>query len=129
MKLNAKTSISGRQEQVVEVRCSKSVALTTVDFEPTEIRGVSGVYATRCRVIPNIEGVFFITMLNVNTETVELDARKFIGFINDVSETVAETSAEDDFPDVFIGEQLSEEQKRASAPVDREISGRFRCQS
>ncbi len=54
-----------RSESIVNVKCSNSLSLITADFEPKPIVGVMGVYDTRCRVIPELDGVFQITLLNV----------------------------------------------------------------
>ena len=72
-------SISGRSERVVLVKCKKSSSLQTADFEPVVIEGVSGVYGTRCRVIPDLEGVFKITLLNINEHTISINSRKHVG--------------------------------------------------
>ena len=61
VRLHHKVPISGRSERVVLVKCKKSSSLQTADFEPVVIGGVSGVYGTRCRVIPDLDGVFKIT--------------------------------------------------------------------
>ena len=81
VRLDSKTSIAPRSETVVTVNCNKSMSLITADFEPATIKGVSGVYATPCRVIPNIAGVFQITLINVNEIPVELNSRKPLGVL------------------------------------------------
>ena len=40
---------------------------------------VKGVYATHCRVIPNLERVFQITFLNINTSPIDLHSLKYVG--------------------------------------------------
>ena len=63
--LHTKTSIPSRSETIVQVKCKKSFALITADLDPTAVPSKPGIYPTYCRVIPNIEGVFYISLLNV----------------------------------------------------------------
>ena len=49
-----KITIQGRAESIVNVKCNKAISLLTMDFETTKVQGIPGVYATRCRVIPNL---------------------------------------------------------------------------
>ena len=79
--------LPARTENVVTVQCNRSLALLTADFEPFPV--TPGVYATRCRVIPNIKGVFQITLLNVNNTSYRLNSEKKIGSLIAVEETVA----------------------------------------
>ena len=65
--------------------------MITADFEPKPSGGVKGVYATLCRVIPGLEGVFQITLLNVNNDQVTVNSRKFVGNLTKVNETVSRT--------------------------------------
>ena len=77
--------------------CNKSMSLITADFEPAVIKGVSGVYATLCRVIPNITGVFQITLINFNETAVQLHNRKHLGVLLTSNETICTAdSVEDD---------------------------------
>ncbi len=68
-----------RSENVVIVHCPKSKPLLTADFEPAPIRGISGVYATNCRIIPDLNGIFQISMLNVTNQPVSLYTRTRVG--------------------------------------------------
>ena len=79
VRLQSKVSLVPRSECVINVQCKKSVSLIKADFEPIKINGSHGVYATSCRVVPNIDGVFQITVLNVNPDQVVLNSRKYIG--------------------------------------------------
>ena len=82
-------SLPPRSESIVNVKCSNSVSLITADFEPKPLSGIMGVYATRCRVIPDLDGVFQITLLNVNNDKVTVHSRKFVGNLTMVNETVS----------------------------------------
>ena len=55
-----------------------------------------GVYATRCRVIPDLDGVFQMTLLNVNNDKVTVTSRKFVGNLTMVNETVSKIDSKED---------------------------------
>ena len=86
VRIDNKITIQGRAESVVSVRCNKAISLLTMDFEPTPVQGLSGVYATRYRVIPNLRGVFQITMLNTTNSPVVIHQRKCIGKLHPVGQ-------------------------------------------
>ena len=82
VKLKENATLQARSKQVVVlIKCKPNLALLTSDFERCKIKGLQGVYATRARVIPNVEGLFQITFLNVTEKDIEVNARKFVGFI------------------------------------------------
>ena len=89
-------SLPPRSESIVNVKCSNSLSLITADFEPKPLGGVMGVYATRCRVIPDLDGVFQISLLNVNNDEVTVNSRKFIGNLTMVNETVSKIDSQED---------------------------------
>ena len=62
------------------------------DFEPQLLPNVNGVYATRSRVIPNIDGLFPITVLNVTPADIYLPSRKSIGSIQPTSVSMTSDS-------------------------------------
>ena len=80
--------VDARSEQIITVKCKSDLASMTADFQPITIRGAPGVYATRCRVIPNFEGVFHITVLNTNSESISLPAKKLIGYVYPASANI-----------------------------------------
>ena len=88
VRLGSKTRLEPRSEKVITVHCNKSMSLITADFEPATIKGVSGVYATPCRIIPNVAGVFQVTLLNVSNNPVELNSRKHIGKLVTSNKTI-----------------------------------------
>ena len=71
IQINQPTSVSlvhsatlpPRSKSIINVHCSKSISLITADFKSILFQGDKGVYATRCRIIPNIDGVFQISLL------------------------------------------------------------------
>ena len=82
-----------RSENVVIVHAAKSQPLLTADFEPKSIHGISGVYATDCRVIPDIEGKFHIPMLNVTSQPVFLHSRLCNGTLISLNNTLHQVSS------------------------------------
>ena len=63
VRLCENTVIPARSEKVLFVKCSTINSLLEGDFEPQLLPNVNGVYATRSRVIPNIDGLFPVTEL------------------------------------------------------------------
>ena len=61
-----------------------------VDFDPVQLKGVAGVFVSRARVIPNVNGVFQISVLNVNEAGVTLNCRKLMGHIFQPDEIVCD---------------------------------------
>ena len=93
-------SLPPRSESIVNIKCSNSLSLITADFEPKPLGGVMGVYATRCRVIPDLDGVFKISLLNINNDEVTVNSRKFVGNLTMANETVSKIDSQE-------GENLS----------------------
>ena len=85
VRLCENTVIPARSEKVFFVKCSTINSLLEGDFEPQLLPNVNGVYATRSRVIPNIDGLFPITVLNVTPADIYLPSRKSIGSIQPTS--------------------------------------------
>ena len=81
------------------------------DFELRLIPKINGVYATRNRVIPNIDGIFPIPILNIASPDIHSRSRKSIGYVQPVSVSVASISmdAKDTFNinDITRGNNLS----------------------
>ena len=76
VKLCNEVSLTSRSEQVVEVRCNKDNALVSGEFVPKRLPGIKGVYAVRAQVIPDMDGHFLITLLNVNADPISLKKKK-----------------------------------------------------
>ena len=111
VRLCENTTIPARSEKVLFVKCSTINALLEGDFEPKMVPNITGVYVTRNRIIPNIDGLFPVTVLNVTTSDIQLKSRKLMGFIQPTSETVSHTSSckNDDFDinDITLSNKLS----------------------
>ena len=72
VRLAEETIVPERSEQVVSVRCKNNYFMCDSSFEPKPLPGVRGVYASKARVVPNVHGVFQITVLNVTESDVTL---------------------------------------------------------
>jgi len=55
VKLLNNVVFKARSEHIVNVQCSKSWSLVTADFDPILLSEIPWMYATRCRIIPNVE--------------------------------------------------------------------------
>ena len=84
-----KVTLQGRSESIVNVRCKKSLSLMNSDFEPISIANIPGIYATRCRVVPDVDGVFQISILNANTHPVVIPSQKYLGKLHVPHQIVA----------------------------------------
>ena len=85
-----RTAIPARTEKLVSVRCKKRLSIQMVDFDPVQLKGLAGVFVSRARVIPNGNGVFQISVLNVNEAGVTLNCRKLMGHIFQPDEIVCD---------------------------------------
>ena len=79
MGLVSQFTLERRSESIVTVRCDPSFSLVTADFEPDMSQKLPEVYARRCRVIPNIDGYFQISLLNTTLSPVSLAANECLG--------------------------------------------------
>ena len=119
VRLNEKVVIKARSEQIVQVRCEERLALLTGDYTPKANLGLVGVYASRARVIPNIDGVFQISLLNTTEFDITVNTRKIMGFIHPVDEVVSKIDQGSDTkvpkkPDlsgIKYGENLTTDEK------------------
>ena len=90
-----------------------------------------GVYATRCRVIPNLQGVFQITMLNTTANPIVINNRKCIGKLYPVQETQQQQTVlgnESSSPfakDISLGADLSQEQRQQLVSLITKYEGIF----
>ena len=116
VRLGEKITIPARTEQTIAVKCSPRAAFLVGDFEPIHIDGITGTYGTYARVIPNVEGVFKVAIVNVNSEDVELPSRNTISFLHptgpdpfdaSVLNDKPHTNTSPDYPQQFqAGEEL-----------------------
>ena len=100
-----------RSKKTLFVKCSTVNALLESDFEPKIVPNITGVYATRNRIIPNIDGLFPIIVLNFTTSDIQLKSGKLMGSLQPTSETVSCVSAGEntdfDMNDITLDDNLS----------------------
>ena len=98
VRVNQITVIPARSEKPVLVGCNmahvvhgcnKINGLIAGDFE-AKLFGIDNIHVTRARVSPNLDGVFYITMLNVSNQDIEISSRKLIGYVHPTGEILAE---------------------------------------
>ena len=58
VRLKQRISLAARSETIASVKCNRSLSLVAADFEPISLHSIPGVYTTKCRIIPDVEGVF-----------------------------------------------------------------------
>ena len=106
-----KTVIPGRSEAFIKVKCDVKTAFLEGDFDPATIGGMTGIYASRTRVIPNSAGIFTISVLNVSTDDMILSARKAVGTLHAAATGSITPGPSNDTPLYDCGTHLSAEEK------------------
>ena len=126
------TLIPARSEQVVNVRCKGYRSLLESDFEPRKLIVSPKLQVSKARVIPNVKGVFQVTILNTSESEIILKNRSMVGHLNEACEVLAclETSIEtkgdtEHLEGVEFGENLSAEQKKQLSDLIFEYSDIF----
>ena len=108
-------TIPPRSETVLLVKSSPNNPLLPGDFEPKIGPKLPGLYVTRSRVIPNIDGVFQITALNVTLSHIFLNSQTPMGFTQPTDEIVMSVASDESLnstlPDVKISDKLSLDEK------------------
>ena len=94
VRVNEYTIIKERSEQVISVRCHKRCGVLSVDIEPRRIPGLQGVFASKARVLPNLDGTFYVSLLNVNENDATICPRKIVGFIQSNGEVVQRANSQ-----------------------------------
>ena len=82
-------TLTPRSEKVIQVQANERISLLQSDFVPKQIPGVSGVYASKAKVIPDVKGQFLLTLLNTNVDSVHLKKKQVIGKLLPESKTFA----------------------------------------
>ena len=120
VRIDGVTNIPVRSEQIAMVRASKGCAFLTSDFQPKKIPGCNQLYISKARVVPNFEGRFLITVVNVGTKPIIIGNRQVIGHLNEPGEVVASINVNNGnaiesekvtFENVIMKDNLSAEQK------------------
>ena len=114
VRMSKNSTIPARTEAVTTVRCSKNYSLLTADFEPRPLPGRPGVFITKARVIPNIDGIFQITMLNTTEKDVTVCARKVVGHVTPPADSIciADENSEKTLEKISFGDKLTASEKK-----------------
>ena len=78
VRLLENVNIPGRSEMIVTVKCKSSESLLTSNFQ-SSFKIMNGIYFSDARVIPNVNGCFNISVINVGDEDVTLNKRTVVG--------------------------------------------------
>ena len=63
-----------------------------LDFEPAKVK--NGVFVTKARVVPDVKGMFYLSIMNVSESDVRINGRKVLGHVNETGETLGSLSAD-----------------------------------
>ena len=129
VRLCENVTIPPRSEAVLLVKSSTKNSLLPGDFEPKIGPKIKGLYATRSRVLPNIDGVFQITVLNVNSSDITLKSRTSMGFIQPADEIVMSVAPDESLTstlaDIKISDRLSRDEKSEVTRLIKEYQDIF----
>ena len=89
VRLTQKTLIPARSEQVVTVRSKEHCALLEMDFEPKKVNHSKGIVVCKARVVPNVNGMFLVTVLNSTGKDIVLNNRQVVGTLCEGTDIVA----------------------------------------
>ena len=118
VRLVDETVLPARSEQVVNVRCKNNYSMCSASFEPKSVPGNRGVYVSKAKVIPNIHGVFQVTVLNLTESDVTLKNRTTMGLLFNAEEVVCSIERKDSqelfqyLDGVTIGKNLTNVKKK-----------------
>ena len=122
-------TIPPRSEAVLLVKSSTKNSLLPGDYEPKIFPKIRGLYAIRSRVIPNIDGVFQITDLNVNSSDITLKSRTSMVFIQPADEIVMSVAPDENLTstlaDIKISDRLSRDEKSEVTRLIKEYQDIF----
>ena len=118
VRLVVDTVVPARSEQVVNVRSKDLYSLMESDFEPRNLLVFPSLQVSKARVVPNINGMFQVTVLNVGESNVLLKNRTVMGQLNDAQEVLSSSEvSKDSVGDakrtngIELGENLSDKQR------------------
>ena len=117
VRLAEKIVVPSRSEQVVTVRCKDRYFMCDASFEPKKLPGSRGIYVSKAKVQPNINGIFQVTVLNVNQTDVTLKRRTSLGSLVKGDNVLCSVDQEErsqvlqHLEGVTVGKNLTEIQK------------------
>lgn len=126
VRLAEETVVPARSEQVVTVRCKNNYFMCDASFEPKSLPGNRSIFISKARVVPNIHGVFQVTVLNVSESDVVIRNRTPVGSLFTADDVVCSIDQENS-PQLFqhlegvvIGKNLSDvQQKKVSELIEK----------
>ena len=86
--MKSKTLVHRRSENILSVKSDPKLAFLPADFEPRKVPGVEGLYVSKAKVVPNVFGEIYISVLNVTEKDIELFPRTRIGRLTEPSEII-----------------------------------------
>ena len=122
VRLSEQVELAPRSEKVIVVKCSRNHALITSEFKPKRIPGLGGVYMSQAQVVPDVDGHFMVTLLNVNSKDILLKKKQVVGYVVEEEKLkVAKVESFDyhegktqhAFKKCTISDNLTEEQKNS----------------
>ena len=58
-----------------------------LDFEPTKV--TNGLFVSKARVVPDVKGMFLLSVMNVSEADIHINGRKVLGHVNKIGETLS----------------------------------------
>ena len=113
VRINKISVIPARTEQILVVKGNKGHAFATQDFSPSNALKYGNLYISKARVLPNEDGKFVVTAVNVGNEPIRIHKRQVIGHLNEPGEVVASINPMvEKKDDISLGTNLSNVQKK-----------------
>ena len=95
--------------------------MLSADFKPRLIPGTLWLFISRARIIPNLDGIFQITILNTTETDIAINAHKIIGLIHPMDKSIARVDRSEcestpnelntHLNNIHLGENLAGQQK------------------
>ena len=96
VRMDGALSVPARSEIVAVVRSNRNQAFITSDFHPSLIPGCNKLYISKARVVPNVDGKFIVTVVNVGSENAKIRKRQVMGHLNNPGEIIASIAQKDE---------------------------------
>ena len=86
VRLLSSEDIPARYEKIVVARCKTGLSMLDLDFEPAKV--INGIFVTKARVVPDVKGMFLLSIMNISESDIRINGRKVLGHVNEVGETL-----------------------------------------
>ena len=107
-------SVPARTEQILHVFGARDVGLVTSDFQPKRFTDRRKLYTSKALVNPNVEGSFYVTVVNTSNKALTIKKRQILGYLQKPDEIVAKINIEDIVNKSDIDLELIETAKRST---------------